>query len=258
MAKAPNLVNITMESLTDLKEDQKPGFKNFISILNPFLVDTTKALSNNLTFGQNFLAVYKTVSILIPEETWTDVTPINGWAQYGSPYYNAGYMITNEGIVKLRGAVAGGTTTPGTAMFTLPEGYRPSKPILFPVVINNAFGRIDIATNGNVAFTTGTANTYVFFDGIQFYAGNSATPAAPPLSYSGAGWPIQLASGFANATVNDLRLVKVRDLSPGTNFSNGAYTPAWVVDSNGNVIINRIGGLSPGRKYELTFLILGQ
>ncbi len=54
-------------------------------------------------------------------------------------------------------------------MFTLPVGYRPGAAAIFSVVATNAFGRVDVAANGDVTLNTGV-NTYVSLEGITFRA----------------------------------------------------------------------------------------
>lgn len=256
MAQAPALSNITMEAFGDLPEDQSAAFESLVGLLNPFLNDTATSLTNSLNFSENFNAKYKTITVTVPAETWTDATLLNSWLAFGGGFSNPGYMITEAGIVKLRGLAKDGTTVAGTAMFTLPVGYRPATPILFSTVIANAFGRVDITAAGNVQFTTGVGSSFVSFDGIEFYADVSG-PAAAPAAFDGPDWPIAIKPEISGLP-KDVRLVQIRDLSGQSSTSVGGYSPDWSVGQNGNVIIKRIGGLSPGRKYQLTFLILGE
>lgn len=96
--------------------------------------------------------------------TVTVPTLQNSWVDYGSVYAGLSYYKTLDNVVVLQGSVKSGT---GGLIFTLPAGYRPSAQRVFPIVSNNAFGRIDIGSDGNVV-----ANVYnnasVALDGIVF------------------------------------------------------------------------------------------
>ena len=79
---------------------------------------------------------------------WTAVTFTNGWVDYGLGWQSAAYRKRRDGNVEMRGLVKNGTM--GAAMFTLPVGYRPPLPLLFPVIATNAIGRLDVNANGVV------------------------------------------------------------------------------------------------------------
>lgn len=109
--------------------------------------------------------------------TWTAPTLGNGWVNYGSGNSTAGYTrSTNEtangtsnGVVGLRGLIRAGTTTSGTALFTLPAGHRPANRILYTVYSNTAYGRLDILPDGRVFFMVGS-NGWYSLDGVTFLA----------------------------------------------------------------------------------------
>lgn len=93
----------------------------------------------------------------------------NGWANFGSGFTTAGYWKDKEGIVHLRGLIAGGTTAGGTILFNLPVGYRPSSGrMMFAVLNNYNTGRIDINTNGDVFVDLLSSNAWVNLTGIYF------------------------------------------------------------------------------------------
>ena len=74
-------------------------------------------------------------------------------------------------------------------IFTLPPGYRPTHFILFPVVANNAIGRVTIRPDGGVWAEPGTepnAKEFMGLDGITFRTGKDATvPVTAKLSKAG-------------------------------------------------------------------------
>jgi hypothetical protein len=76
---------------------------------------------------------------------------------------------TIDGMVYLDGAIKSGTTTAGTALFTLDVEDRPEKSLVISVVDNlTALGTVSISpTTGVVAIQSG-GNTRLNLDGIQF------------------------------------------------------------------------------------------
>jgi hypothetical protein len=125
-------------------------------------------LKNTLDDGNgNITAVGTASSIGI--EAWTAPTLLNAWTVYNS--YNAGYYKNSFGEVNLRGYITGGTKTSGTALFTLPAGYRPKQAMVFNVTTNGISVMVAISTVGSVTlngdFSTGT---YLSLDTISFRA----------------------------------------------------------------------------------------
>jgi len=95
----------------------------------------------------------------------------NGWINYGGEHAGAGYFKDYNGIVYLRGSIKNGISLPGTTIFILPEGYRPSTSgrLMFPVIGNNVFSRVDIWANGEVLIMT-DPGSFLSLDGIHFLA----------------------------------------------------------------------------------------
>ncbi len=259
MARPPSLSNITMEQVQGIPKGSEEAFRSLLENINPFLNDTSQAFQNSLTFGQNFNARYKQAIITVPNEVWTTATLLNSWVSYdsGTSYNIPGYYIDPSGRVYLRGIAKNGTTTPGTVIFTLPVGYRPNKRTVFTTTggVGPDPVRIDVEADGDVIYVEGTANVYVVFDSINFLA-DATGPAAAPQAFVGASWPINLLPETPTPPVA-VEIVQAVDLAQGTNFSTAMTQPSWILGANNNVLINRISGLSPGRSYKITFLILG-
>lgn len=78
-----------------------------------------------------------------------------------------GYWKDPTGTVHLRGAASAGVV--GSAMFTLPAGYRPPLSEIFAVLSNGAIGRLDVAANGDVTLVAGS-NVYASLAGVRFKA----------------------------------------------------------------------------------------
>jgi hypothetical protein len=98
--------------------------------------------------------------------SWTAPTLKNGWvnsATTGAP--PIGYTKLANGLVRIRGLGASGTL--GQPAFTLPAGLRPKYQLLFDRMSNNAFGRLDVRTNGDVVPQAGS-NAWFSFDTLVF------------------------------------------------------------------------------------------
>ena len=98
-------------------------------------------------------------------EAWNTPTLSGLWVNYDSVFTPAGFYKDDMGVVHLRGLVKNGSGE----IFVLPVGYRPAYQLIFSVVADNAFGRVDITTTGVVLFAIGS-NAYVSLDGISFRA----------------------------------------------------------------------------------------
>lgn len=62
---------------------------------------------------------------LVGDTGWVTPTLLNGWVAYGGSYRTVQYRRLNN-VVYVRGMMKGGTVTPGTVIFNLPAGFRPS------------------------------------------------------------------------------------------------------------------------------------
>lgn len=99
---------------------------------------------------------------------WTELDLLSGWKKYSDTYNTPSYTRTSSGRVFLKGLVKDGTATSGTVIAKLPEGYRPSGRLVFPVSTSpNINARVDVDLNGDVILYRGT-NTWTSLDGISF------------------------------------------------------------------------------------------
>lgn len=110
------------------------------------------------------------------DNTWITPSPLtNSWVTYDADpggWSAPGYMRDHNGFVHLRGLMKNGTV--GSAMFTLPAGYRPTGgDLLISTISNGAVGRIKIGTNGQVVPESPSSNAWVALDGITFKADDS-------------------------------------------------------------------------------------
>ncbi len=127
-----------------------------------YIDDMGKALRQTLK------NIYDDLNNIIIFESWQTPSLQNSWVNFGSGFEDAQYYKDSFGIVHLKGLIKDGTTAAGTAIFTLPSGYRPAARHVFPTVIyDNTIGRIDVMSNGEVQVQHGNA-TWTSLSGITF------------------------------------------------------------------------------------------
>lgn len=106
-----------------------------------------------------------------------------------------GYAKYADGLVMLRGSIAGGTATNGTVIATLPAGYRPDATEIFPIQNNGSEARLDVYTDGRVMINgdgSSMNNGALSLDGISFMTAISPTIPTVNWHYStlNAGWSL--------------------------------------------------------------------
>jgi hypothetical protein len=119
-------------------------------------------------FGSSYLSV-NTSYYPASYTGWTNITlPSNSWVWYGTVFATAQYTKSpTDNMVTLKGLIRSGTT--GTAIVTLPVGFRPKERILYTSVAADAYARVDIQPNGVVSLQAGS-NVWLSLDGITFLA----------------------------------------------------------------------------------------
>ncbi len=108
---------------------------------------------------------------------WVEPVLSNSWTNLESSWAKAQYRKASDGRIQLHGVVVHATSlAANSVIFTLPEGFRPSKQLMFAVFgqvgSNPGVIRVDITTVGEVLYTMVTAATVPFLglDPISFYA----------------------------------------------------------------------------------------
>lgn len=97
---------------------------------------------------------------------WSAATLENKWVKHDEARNIPEYYKDVGGVVHLRGLVKNGAN--GSTIFTLPEGYKPSKEHLFIVATyNQRSGRVDVMTDGKV-LARDVSPDWVSLDGISF------------------------------------------------------------------------------------------
>lgn len=115
---------------------------------------------------------YRSIQFLSDNQNFSTPSLSGTWANVGAPFQNAGYRKNQfSGNVELCGFIQSGST--GSAVFTLPVGYRPSFQRAFPA-FGNGSGTLPnvIVTAAGVVMPSyaGTAGTNISLDGINFRA----------------------------------------------------------------------------------------
>ena len=84
-----------------------------------------------------------------PRDTWKRPTLLNGWTDWGAEHSPAGYTVTEDGWVHLRGLIKNGDVT--KAFFVLPAGYRPLYTHVFAIkAAGTQSVRLDVDADGTV------------------------------------------------------------------------------------------------------------
>lgn len=251
----PKSVRFTPEDFKDAPVELRKAFEKLFQSLNPFLSETAGALDRRLTVTGNLVSEVRTVTVTAPD--WVSVATSgttdpyfkNSWTNFGPTRQGARVWQDDQGFVHIQGGIKDGTIS--ATAFTLPEHLRPALNTNFPGTATSGggivAGQIDVNANGNVVPLV-TANLFVPLNHIRYYAG-------PPRAFSGAGWPINLTPSFQ---VLDCRLIQATDTSNPTTSSHGAGGGMDWKPAPKGIVIRRVAGLSPGRTYQLKFLLLGQ
>ena len=103
---------------------------------------------------------------------WADLTLLNGFANDGAPFANAGYFLSGGGVVSLRGTLDG-TAATAAIVATLPAGYRPTNIASFSVPSVSGAGstlQLLVYSSGAIILN-GTAPfaDQIALDGVSFY-----------------------------------------------------------------------------------------
>lgn len=88
-----------------------------------------------------------------PTTPWTAAPFAVGWSNFGAPYQACQYRKRLD-VVELRGLAKGGAA--GSAILTLPAGFRPAGTDQYPSVMGGLFGYLSIANDGIVISSSGS------------------------------------------------------------------------------------------------------
>lgn len=96
----------------------------------------------------------------ITEGSWTATSYNASWTNLGGAWQTGRYRVDSNGVVHIQGMIQSGTTTPGTALFTLPAACRPAADLR--LVGFSATGVTDatIQSNGQLIIQSGWSATW--------------------------------------------------------------------------------------------------
>lgn len=123
---------------------------------------------------QSLLESLNTLKANKQQPSWTNITLQNGWKEESSTK-TPKYYKDDLGIVRFTGSIYSGTTTNGTVLFTLPEGFRPSTNFAVTTMTwsntsDYASILLDIWSNGNVAISFINSKQVINLSDISFRA----------------------------------------------------------------------------------------
>lgn len=286
--KAPALRGLSIEDFRNLTPDVRKGLEQLSEVLSPFLADTTDALAGGLTLG-NLDAIIKMVEVTSPGLPAPDDDDGGGGAEEVSTVLgnaSPNLININQSLIRRVGAEViwdgGIITVLGTilnqTLGVVPLGFRPSHVWRGAVMtsdqsINTAYygvGNLDIGTSGNVVLrkypTTGAflpgAPVYISFSNIRYRLEGYVPPPPPPpptpIEAPDAG-PVTVALESNGRRLKSGRPTLVLPIRAtevnGTRTSEVVVpTIAWEHTKDG-IVIKKIRGLDPGKRYRLTLLI---
>ena len=104
---------------------------------------------------------------------WCNLTLLNSWVYYGSPYTAPQYTKSSDGIVMVKGLIRSGNT--GAAIANLPAGFCPKERILMTTIGADVWARVDILPNTNPGtgcqiIPVGVSATWTTLDSVVFIA----------------------------------------------------------------------------------------
>lgn len=163
-------INATMFTLPS---DYRPPYNHLlVAVANSAVARTTIGYDGQVipTIGNNAYYSLQTMGFPTYIDGWSYPSFSGAWANYGSGWALASYMKDPFGIVHLQGLVKSGTS--GTAIFTLPTGYRPEYTQILPTFTDTGIGQIRIGADGIVTHTNGGTG-YISLSGMSFISATS-------------------------------------------------------------------------------------
>lgn len=107
-----------------------------------------------------------------PNDSWHEVGDsnepafANSWVNFAGGDAPARFYKDASGQIHLGGLVKNGTV--GSAIFTLPTGYRPAYTLRFPCLANGALATVIVTVDGEVYESAGGSNTWLDLSPISF------------------------------------------------------------------------------------------
>jgi hypothetical protein len=240
-------LSLKREDFQELADDY-PEVERLLQRLNNFGTGVSSSLSRGLTLGENVAAQVADITAT-PSDDWIAATYQNSWATFaGDPATQ--YVKLENGLVRMRGRIIGGAT--GTVAFTIPADFAPDRTI-YQSALSSATqpARATIGTTGTVTIDFLGAPTWIAVDGVSFVAADRHPDTN---DHTAMKVKLTLPSGRRPKGVT---VIRARDVTNKTEEHVGVNP--WVdwYDDGGQLVIEHIAGLAPGRTYNLRLLIWG-
>lgn len=130
-------------------------------------VEGNVSVENNLHIKKDLRVTGKIIGE-ISQKSWFQATLENGWKNYNTGHSEASYFKDSCGLIHLKGLVKDGLEEKDKPIFTLPEGYRPSRRAIFVTLTHdNITARINVDKNGKITHNGGKKG-WLSLDGISF------------------------------------------------------------------------------------------
>lgn len=104
---------------------------------------------------------------------WRDIADQgfrHGWSNFGGTFSPAAYFKDANGIVHLRGLIAGGQVGLTSEVCLLDETCRPEFRVALGTICNGDFARVDVLPTGELSVMAATSTVFVSLDGLSFRA----------------------------------------------------------------------------------------
>ncbi|EJW16536.1 hypothetical protein M5X00_20415 [Paenibacillus alvei] len=122
------------------------------------------------------LSVVETKKAEKESPSWITPALLNGWVKWDDRWAPPQYYKDDNGIVHLRGLIKGGVIDGNTAIFILPQGYRPSHSSCHATYsqgsggVDGVLARIDISGATGSVYPTRGSSELLSLEGISFRA----------------------------------------------------------------------------------------
>lgn len=157
------------------------------------------------------------INFLASGASWTGLTGVNSWANYGAPYSPVQVSMDASGRAFIQGLARYGSTTAYSDAFTLPSGYAPGNQDVYPAN-SPAVGSMYLKTGGTIGYRGTGGNGYWSLQAM-YYPGASGSWSTPALQN---GW-VQYGGGYSSSqyTKNTDGIVSLRGIIKSGTVTSG-------------------------------------
>lgn len=255
MATPPPKKLLTLEDIPGAPKWVEP----LLGGINGALKPTAEALSQALTFRENFAGEVKTVT-LTPPEDWEQVPFDANWANFGGSIQPFEHKKQADGTVKVRGSfkwTGGGSPAAGTRVSPLSDTLVTAARESFVVLTESpaTTGALSVRPTG--LFYEGGLSAAISTSGLEWGAADRTPPrwatpvdvrlGTPQKPFPGKPGAILVLSARPVADPTSACIVTGWDITP-INLERQKSAPG--------IRIHRVWGLAPGVAYSLQLLVL--